>query len=190
MPPEGPFWFPLPRRDPGARDDDGPATSRHAGIDDVGAAVVDCGVYDEGLRQGGRVELETALNRADSCRDGFVWIGLHDPAPGVVEKLGERFGIPPLAVEDAVHAHQRPKLETTDTTLSIIFKTARYIDAEELVEIGELMLYIGPRFVITVRHGDASPLAGLGVYLQAHPDLVHLGRCAVLYAVEVLFVDV
>ena len=118
MPPEGLSWFPLPRRDAGVGDGAQPAERADRGIEDVGAAIVDCGVYDEGHRQGGRVELETALGRADACRDGFVWIGLHDPSPDVVEAVGRRFELHPLAVEDAVNAHQRPKLEASATRCS------------------------------------------------------------------------
>jgi magnesium transporter len=152
-------------------------------------AVVDCAYYRAGERQGGTLDVDEAIMALDAEDEGFVWIGLHDPAPQVVEDLGTRFAIPPLAIEDAIHAHQRPKLEIGDHTLSIIFKTARYIDADELVEIGELMLFIGPRFVITVRHGGASPLTGLREDLQAHPDLLHLGPSAVLYAVADRIVD-
>ncbi len=161
-----------------------------AGRRDLDQAVVDCAFYRGGERHGGTLDVDEAIMALDSDDgEGFVWIGLHDPAPGVVESLGERFAIPPLAVEDAIHAHQRPKLETTETTLSMVFKTARYVDADELVEIGELMVYIGPRFVITIRHGEASPLVGLREDLQAHPDLLHMGPSAVLYAVADRIVD-
>ena len=107
MPPDGLPWIPLPRRDASATDAGGAAPVHQ----DVGSAVVDCGVYDEGHRQGGVVERETALRKADACQNGFVWIGLHDPSAEVVEAVGKRFELHPLAVEDAVNAHQRPKLE-------------------------------------------------------------------------------
>jgi magnesium transporter len=190
VPPEGPSWFPLPRRDAGVREDRAPSQARHTGIDDVGAAVVDCGVYDEGLRQGGRVELETALNRADSCRDGFVWIGLHDPSAEVVEAVAEHFKLHPLAVEDAVHAHQRPKLEVLGDTLFLVLKTARHVaSADEPVEIGEVMVFLGPRFVVTVRHGEGSPLHDVRLDLEAHPNLLGIGPSSVVYAVADRIVD-
>ena len=110
-----------PRRTPAARR---PCTRTSA------SAVVDCGVYDEGHRQGGVVELETALRKADACQDGFVWIGLHDPSPEVVEAVGKRFELHPLAVEDAVNAHQRPKLEVFGDTLFLVLKTARHVNSE------------------------------------------------------------
>jgi magnesium transporter len=189
VPPEGPSWFPLPRRDAGVREHDAPAEPRHTGIDDVGAAVVDCGVYDEGHRQGGRVELETALNRADACRDGFVWIGLHDPSAEVVEAVAEHFKLHPLAVEDAVHAHQRPKLEVFGDTLFLVLKTARHIDSDDPVEIGEVMVFLGPRFVVTVRHGEGSPLHDVRLDLEAHPNLLGIGPSSVVYAVADRIVD-
>jgi magnesium transporter len=187
MPPDGLSWFPLPRRDAGVRE--GAPPSKHSGIEDVGAAVVDCGVYDEGLRQGGRVELETALSRADACRDGFVWIGLHDPSPEVVEAVGRRFELHPLAVEDAVNAHQRPKLEVIGDVLFLVLKTARHVDSAEPVEIGELMIFAGTRFVVTVRHGEGSPLHDVRRDLEAHPDLLGIGPSSVLYAVTDRVVD-
>ena len=188
MPHEGLSWFPLPRRDAGAREGERPART-HEGIKDVGAAVVDCGLYDEGHRQGGRIELETALSRADACRDGFVWIGLHDPSPEVVEAVGTRFRLHPLAVEDAVHAHQRPKLEVLGDTLFLVIKTARHVDSTEPVEIGEVMIFVGPRFVVTVRHGEGSPLHDVRLDLEAHPDLLGIGPSSALYAVVDRIVD-
>jgi magnesium transporter len=189
VPPEGPSWFPLPRRDAGVREGDRPPPRAHRGIDDVGAAVVDCGLYDEGRRQGGRIELESALSKADSCRDGFVWIGLHDPSPDVVEAVAEHFELHPLAVEDAVHAHQRPKLEVLGDTLFLVLKTARYVDTNEPVEIGEVMIFLGPRFVVTVRHGEGSPLHDVRLDLEAHPNLLGIGPSSVVYAVADRIVD-
>ena len=125
---------------------------------EIASAVVDCGLYEGGERLGGRVELESALRQADACQHGFVWIGLHDPSPGVVEAVGEHFELHPLAVEDAVHAHQRAKLEVHGgDTLFVVLKTARYVDSDELIEIGEVMVFVGPRFVVTVRHGEGGP---------------------------------
>jgi magnesium transporter len=188
VPPEGSSWFPLPRREAGVREGDRPAPAPSR-IDDVGAAIVDCGLYEEGRRQGGRIELETALNQADSCRDGFVWIGLHDPSPDVVEAVAEHFKLHPLAVEDAVHAHQRAKLEVFGDTLFLVLKTARHVDSNEPVEIGELMIFVGPRFVVTVRHGEGSPLKDVRLDLEAHPNLLGIGPSSVLYAVADRIVD-
>ena len=195
MSPDGSSWVPLPRRETqrsGAEaeatpppDTGGPELSP----DEVGSAVVDCGLYDAGERRGGRIELETALKEAGACDDGFVWIGLHDPSPAVVEAVGRHFELHPLAVEDAVHAHQRAKLEVFGDTLFAVMKTARYADQEELVEIGEIMVFVGPRFVVTVRHGEGSPLHDVRLGLEAHPDLLGIGPSSVLYAVADRVVD-
>jgi magnesium transporter len=178
----------LPRRGgPSVQDRDG-------GIepfapDEVGHAIVDCALYEQGERKGGKVALEEALATAAGCRDGFVWIGLHDPSPAVVEAVGEHFQLPPLAVEDAVHAHQRAKLEVYDEMLFLVLKTARYVDSEELVEIGEVMVFASPRFVITVRHGQGTPLHDVRLDLEQHPDLLRIGPSAVLYAIADRVVD-
>jgi magnesium transporter len=195
--PQGPSWFPLPRRAPvrPPRDGDGAAGGapsrrrRDLAPEEVGSAVVDCGLYDAGERRGGRIELESALKKADACEDGFVWIGLHDPSPAVVEAVGRHFELHPLAVEDAVDAHQRPKLELYGDTLFLVLKTARYIDSQELVEIGEVMVFQGANFVVTVRHGEASPLHDTRLDLEAHPDLLGIGPSSVLYAVCDRIVD-
>jgi magnesium transporter len=192
VPSSGPSWFPLPRRG-AAADRPHPRSSSTASValrpEEVSSAVVDCGLYDAGERKGGRVELETALRKADACSDGFAWIGLHDPSPGVVEAVGKHFELHPLAVEDAVHAHQRAKLELHGDSLFVVLKTARYVDSEELIEIGEVMVFVGPKFVVTVRHGEASPLHQLRLDLEAHPDLLGIGPSAVLYAVADRIVD-
>ena len=128
-------------------------------------------------------------SRPRRCLDGFVWIGLHDPAPAVVEAVGEHFELHPLAVEDAIHAHQRAKLETFGDSLFMVMKTARYVDHEELVEVGEVTIFIGRTFVVTVRHGEGSPLHEVREDLEAHPDLLGLGPSSVLYAVTDRVVD-
>lgn len=92
-------------------------------------------------------------------------------------------------MEDAVHAHQRPKLEVFGDTLFVVLKTARYVDSEELIEIGEVMVFVGPRYVVTVRHGQASPLHDVRLDLEAHPDLLGIGPSSVLYAVADRIVD-
>jgi magnesium transporter len=106
-----------------------------------------------------------------------------------VEEVGRHFRLHPLAVEDAVHAHQRPKLERFGDTLLLVLKTARYVDSSELVEIGEVAIFVGDRFAVTVRHGEGSPLGGVRRDLEAHPNLLGLGPSAVLYAVSDRVVD-
>ncbi len=153
------------------------------------SATVDCAFYEHGRRRSGTVDLDHALEDAAAVEDGFIWIGVHDPTPDVLEQLGEHFDLHPLAVEDAVHAHQRAKLDLYDELLFLVLKTARYVDSEELVEIGELMVFVGPRFVVTVRHGEGSPLGEVRKNLEAHPDLLSVGPSAVLYAIADKVVD-
>jgi len=187
----------MPRRDPSRRarqgDEDRAKSASEStaqlSAEEIGTAVVDCGLYEGGKRRGGRIELETALKQASDCEDGFVWIGLHDPSPEVVGKVAEHFELHPLAVEDAVHAHQRAKLDTFGDSLFLVLKTARYIDHEELVEIGEVMIFAGQRFVVTVRHGEGSPLNEVRRDLEAHPDLLSLGPSSVVYAIADRVVD-
>jgi magnesium transporter len=157
--------------------------------EEVRAAVVDCGLYQAGERHGGMIELETALSKADACEDGFVWIGLHDPSAAVIQTVAEHFKLHPLAVEDAVNAHQRAKLEVYGELLFMVLKTARYVDHDELVEIGELMVFLGDRFVVVVRHGEGSPLKGVRRELEARPELLAMGPSSVLYAIADRIVD-
>jgi len=191
--PQGPSWLPLPHRRSSGRDGAEAAardaSGRELTPEEVGSAVVDCGLYDSGERRGGRIELETALKKADACDDGFIWIGVHDPSSAVVEAVGRHFELHPLAIEDAVHAHQRPKLELYGDTLLVVLKTARYIDQEERIEIGEVMVFVGANFVVTVRHGEGSPLHDVRGDLEDHPELLGIGPSAVLYAVCDRIVD-
>jgi magnesium transporter len=188
----------MPRRDAKSQADadgeqsksgSGEVASKPPSAEEIGNAVVDCGLYEGGERRGGRIDLETALKQASECTDGWIWIGLHDPSAEVVEAVGEHFQLPPLAVEDAVHRHQRAKLETYGDILFMVMKTARYVDHEELVEIGEVMVFVGSRFVVTVRHGEGSPLSDVRKDLEAHPDLLSMGPSSVLYAVTDRVVD-
>jgi magnesium transporter len=189
---EHPFWFPLPRRDGGGKRGNGagkPVDARAVAAEAVDSKVVDCGLYQDGERRGGRIGIEHALAEADACEDGFAWIGVHDPTPEIVETVGRHFELHPLAVEDAVHAHQRAKLEVFGDTLFVVLKTARYLDHEELVEIGEVMVFLGAKFVVTIRHGAGSPLHEVRRDLEAHPDLLAIGPSSVLYAVADRIVD-
>ena len=185
---EKPSWSPLPRRRGHAAEPIQPAPPP-AGDQDVGETIVDCALYERGERRGGRLELDGALEAAERCEDGFVWIGLRDPSPGVIQTVADHLDLPPLAVEDAVHAHQRAKLETYGDLLFCVLKTARYIDSDELVDIGELMVFVGPNFVVTVRHGEAVALGDVRADLEAHPDLLAIGPSSVLYAVADRVVD-
>src|SRR4051794_3031145 len=178
----------LPRRGgrPTQEGEDGHAAREPGAVD---RSIVDCALYEHGERRGGKVALEEALETAAGCREGFVWIGLHDPTAEMVERVGEHFELPPLAVEDAAHAHQRAKLEVHDEVLFLVLKTARYVDSDELVEIGEVMVFASPRFIITVRHGEGTPLHDVRLDLEQHPELLAIGPSAVLYAIADRIVD-
>jgi magnesium transporter len=155
--------------------------------------VVDCAVYVDGRRQG-PVRPEDALRIATQS-DGFVWLGLFAPTEAEFGAIAETYGLHPLAVEDAVYAHQRPKLEQYDEALFMVLKTTRYVEHEELtpssevIETGEVMVFLGRNYVITVRHGEHNPLQDLRQELERQRDLLRLGPSAVLYAVSDLVVD-
>ena len=157
------------------------------GLDD---ALVDCALYVAGARSEVGPSLREALAGARAQPGGFVWIGLHEPDAASLQGVAEELGLHPLAVEDAVHAHQRPKLEHYgDDQMFLVLKTVRYVDEQELIETGELMVFVGDRYVITVRHGEAAELSGVRAELEARPELLGIGPSAVLYAVVDRVVD-
>jgi magnesium transporter len=150
--------------------------------------IVDCAVYEKGQRRDGSVPLEHAY---DACgkKGTFVWIGLHEPTPQEFDSLRREFELHELAVEDAIKAHQRPKLEVYDGMVFIVLKTARYVDPEEVVRLGEIQVFLGRDYVITVRHGEASELRSVRERLERQPELLEHGPGAVLHAVADRVVD-
>jgi magnesium transporter len=150
--------------------------------------IVDCAVYTDGRRRAGALPLEEALEAANEP-DSFVWIGLHEPSHDEFEAVREEFGLHELAVEDAIKAHQRPKLEVYDGELFVVLKTARYDDRSETVEFAELQLFIGERYVVTVRHGQASALADVRRTIEHDLARIRCGPMAVLHAVMDRVVD-
>ena len=137
--------------------------------------MVDCGVYVDGQRLPGKQSPRSAMEKVRELGSGFVWIGLHEPDEHQMQVVADVFGLHPLAVEDAVHAHQRPKLERYDDTLFLVLKTVNYVPHEsisltrEIVETGEIMVFVGPEFVVTVRHGNFGGLVGLRKEMEANP---------------------
>ncbi|MEJ7583885.1 MAG: magnesium and cobalt transport protein CorA [Acidimicrobiales bacterium] len=144
--------------------------------------IIDCAVYRDGKREGAQLALEDAFE-AGRDDDAFVWIGLHEPTEDEFAAVRVEFDLHELAVEDAIHAHQRPKVEIYDDLVLVVLKTARYVDSAESVEFAELLVLIGPGYVITVRHGEASALAEVRHGLEQHPELLRCGPAAVLHAV-------
>ncbi|MFF2303128.1 magnesium/cobalt transporter CorA [Streptomyces sp. NPDC058128] len=167
----------------------------HPARSPLGSTVVNCVVYRDGVRQDEVRSVEEALRRVRASGDGFVWIGLHEPEEKEFTGLAELFGLHPLAVEDAVHAHQRPKLEQYDDVLFAVFKTVCYVEHEELtassevVDTGELMAFTGRDFVITIRHGGHGSLGPLREALESEPEQLAKGPSAVLHAIADHVVD-
>ncbi|AJE42376.1 MULTISPECIES: magnesium and cobalt transport protein CorA [Streptomyces] len=179
---------PAPRKESGTYD-----TTRDPATP---SAVVDCAVY----RDGERVETQKPLSPHEAMRlvrrdGGFVWMGLHEPTEAEFAGIAGEFGLHPLAVEDAVQAHQRPKLERYDDSLFTVFKTIHYVDHDhlpansEVVETGEVMCFTGRDFFITVRHGGQGSLRALRHRLQDDPELLAKGPSAVLHAIADHVVD-
>ena len=151
--------------------------------------IVDCAVYTKGVRRPGELHVDDALEAARSDDDTFVWIGLHEPTPAEFDAVAEEFQLHPLAVEDAVKAHQRSKLEHYGNCLFLVFKTARYDDEQEVIEFSEIQLFAGEGFVITVRHGQASALSPVRRKLEEEPERMALGPAAVVHAILDRVVD-
>ncbi len=157
-------------------------------------AIVDCGVYVDGKRSPGHFTPEQALTEARGSKRGFVWVGLHDPDEAQMSEIAAIFGLHPLAVEDAVQGRQRPKLERYDDTLFLVMRTVSYVEHDihaisEIVETGDIMVFTGTHFALTVRHGEHTGLAGVRRALEAHPDQLRLGPLSVLHAVADHVVD-
>jgi magnesium transporter len=151
--------------------------------------IVDCALYDNASGREAELPLEEGLEAARSSRDAFVWVDLHEPSEPELAALSAEFELHPLAVEDAVHAHQRPKVETYGSTFFVVLKPARYVDSEEVVTLSEIMLFLGEGFLVTVRHGETSVLEDVRGQLEADPTALEGGPAAVLYAVMDRVVD-
>ncbi len=161
-----------------------------------GSAVVDCGLYVQGKREPGDFTPDEALRAAEERDDAFVWLGLHQPTLDEMSAIARTYGLHELAVEDAVKAEQRPKLEQFGAVHFLVLRTARYVphgeltETSQVVETGQMMLFIGERFVITVRHGDASELSPVRASLETErAQLLEQGPWAVAYAVTDRVVD-
>ena len=150
--------------------------------------IVDCAIYEQGHRRDGVVELKHAYDERRK-KDTFVWIGLYEPTEQEFDSLAREFELHPLAVEDAIHAHQRPKLEVFGDTVLLVLKTARYVDPSEVVELGEVLVFLGHDFLITVRHGEASSLKPVREALENDPERLRAGPGAVLHAILDRVVD-
>jgi magnesium transporter len=158
-------------------------------------SVVDCALYVDGVRQAGPMHYAEALALARQSTNGSVWLGVHEPTAEEFADIAATFDLHPLAVEDAVKAHQRPKLERYTDMTFVVLKTARYCEHAELtvhsdvVETGDVMLFIGAEYVVSVRHGDACRLDGVRAELESHEQLLAHGPWAVFHGVVDNVVD-
>ncbi len=151
--------------------------------------IVDSALYRDGRRREGPGDLSRALAEARDARDAFLWVGLHEPSAAEFDHVASEFALHPLAVEDALKAHQRPKLEVYDDSLFMVLKPVLYEPESDRVSTGELMLFLGDSFVVTVRHGEGAPLAEVRKRLETQPEVLRHGPTAVLYAVSDAVVD-
>jgi magnesium transporter len=163
-------------------------------------SVVEYAAYIEGKKAAasGIAESVELVRRHNSVSDGpkaFVWVGLHEPEAPEVEWLAEVFGLHPLAVEDAVKAHQRPKVERYGDSLFMVLKTITYLDHDELtatseiIATGEIMVFLGVDFVVTVRHGEHCPLGEVRERIEDRFELLDRGPAGVLHAISDHVVD-
>ncbi|HSR25022.1 MAG TPA: magnesium/cobalt transporter CorA [Candidatus Eisenbacteria bacterium] len=145
--------------------------------------IVDFALYRHGVREAAPEDFSDALAEARTRGESFLWVGLLEPTSEELEHVADEFKLHPLAVEDAVKAHQRPKIEQYEDSLFVVLKTVRYDENSQQIELGDVMLFIGDAFVVTVRHGEGSALADVRRRLEQERDVLDCGPSSVLYAV-------
>ncbi|CAA9487458.1 MAG: Magnesium and cobalt transport protein CorA, partial [uncultured Rubrobacteraceae bacterium] len=150
--------------------------------------IVDSAIYVDGRRTD---DPESLRETHEAAREhgGVAWIGLYRPTEEEFASVAEECGLHELAVEDAVKAHQRPKLDRYGETLFVVLRAARYLDRPETVEFGEVHVFVGPDFVVTVRHGEAPDVGEVRGRMERHSDLLRRGPEAILYAIMDRIVD-
>jgi len=169
-------------REPAASADDGARPGEDQGRAS-GGRMMDSAIYTQGRRTASPGSLAETYQCLDESPQGMAWIGLYRPDPLDLTSVAAEFKLHELAVEDAITAHQRPKLERYGDTLFCVLRAARYVDPVEEVVFSELHVFTGPDFVITVRHGEAPDLAAVRRRLEASPEMLARGPEAVLYAI-------
>jgi magnesium transporter len=145
-------------------------------------ALMDDAIYVEGRRVATPETLQDVFTVLKE-KQGFAWIGLYRPTDDEIRSVADEFGLHHLAIEDALKGHQRAKIERFADTLFLVLRPARYLDADERVEFGELHVFVGPDFVVTIRHAESPDLASVRRRLEGTPDLLAFGPEAVLYAI-------
>ncbi len=151
--------------------------------------IVDCALYRSGKRVEETRNLVKIAAAARHDEDSFVWMGLFEPTETDLEGVARLFGLHPLAVQDAIGAHQRPKIDVYDDSLFVVLRTLTYLDKTSDVETGEIAMFIGRDMAITVRHGEGSELASVRRRMEEQPEVLMHGPAAVLYAVSDAVVD-
>ena len=152
--------------------------------------IIDLAIYREGERIASPSSLPELYRLLGEGDDAMAWIGMYRPSTDQINSLAEEFDLHELAVEDSIVAHQRPKLERYGDVLFVVLSAARYLDDVEEVEFGELHVFLGPNFVITMRHSESPDLTGVRARLEGEDrDLLAMGPEAVLYAVLDRVVD-
>jgi magnesium transporter len=149
--------------------------------------IVDSAIYVDGHRSA-PCPLEE-IHKSCRARGGFAWIGLYEPTEDEFDSVAGEFGLHKLAIKDANMPHQRPKVERYGDTLFVVLKAARYLEAQEALEFGEIHAFVGSDFVVTMRYGEASELRGVRRQLEGDPDLLRKGPFAVLYTIMDRIVD-
>jgi len=161
-------------------------TSIPASSTPLPTCVINCAVYD---RNGERSDITLdQISDVLAVDDGsFVWVGMYEPEPALLDKLQEEFGLHDLAIEDAQHAHQRPKIEAYGESLFVVMHTAQVIDGH--IRFGETYAFLGPRYLVTVRHGASLSYAPVRARVEREPELLALGPTYGLYAILDFVVD-
>ncbi|HLR83649.1 MAG TPA: magnesium/cobalt transporter CorA [Nocardioidaceae bacterium] len=184
--------FPFPRRGAASRnamlERDEPVPEKRPSAAEE--SVIDAAIYRGGDRVASPSTLaDTFAMLADDDPSTFAWIGLYRPDERQLAAVADQFDLHELALEDAIVAHQRPKVERYDQTLFVVLRAAGYVDSMEEVEFGELHCFMGPKFVVTVRHSEAPDLGAVRRRMESNPDLLERGPEAVLYAILDKVVD-
>ena len=168
------------------REMDSRAAGNHAPVEN---SVIDAAIYLNGRRRQSLTSLSDTFGQLRRTPGSMAWIGLYRPTEVQLQSLAAEFGLHELVIEDAVVAHQRPKLERYGDTLFVVLRGARYLDDVEEVDFGELHVFIGEEYVITVRHGESPNLALVRRRMEDDPELLARGPEAVLYAILDTVVD-
>jgi len=145
--------------------------------------IVDCAIYRGGRRAETPGDLSDALEDARASGDSFIWVGMSEPTAQEFDLLASELGLHPLAVEDALKAHQRPKMEIYEGALFTVVRPLTYDDAQARITTSELMIFIGESFVVTVRHGESRTAADVRARMEKTPEVLRHGPVAVLYAI-------